>query len=553
MKIVVIGSVAAGTSAAAKARRNMEDAEIIIYEKDKDISYSGCGLPYFIGKKVDTIEKLIPRNAAFFKKKYNIDIKTRHEVLQIDSKNKKLKIINLQTKDIFEDTYDKLVISTGATPFIPKIIDIDKKNVFPLRNPTNAVDIHNFIEEYNPTKATIVGAGFIGLEVAENLKEIGIDVTIVELANQVMPPLDKDMAVYIERHLKEKGIKLLLGDAVTEIRGDTLGRKVILKSGDTIDTELIIMSVGIRPNVNLAVKSGVELGETRAIKVNNKMQTNIDSIYSCGDCAESYSLITKKSIYVPLGSTANKMGRIAGDSLTGGSLEFRGILGTGIFKVFDLSVAMTGLTEKQAIKDGFEIEVCHNIKPDKPAYMGGKQMTIKAIADKNTGKLLGAQIIGPQGIDKRIDIFVTAITYGAKVEDLFHLDLAYAPPFSITKDPVMYTGMILDNAINKGRKLITPEKLDIIINSNEDVQIIDARIEDQYIKNNVTQSINIPHAEMRCACQKLDKDKTTVTYCNKGVTGNAAQNILLNKGFKKVYNLSGGNTNYQIQKKKKTD
>ena len=277
------------------------------------------------------------------------------------------------------------------------------------------------------------------------------------------------------------------------------------------------------------------------------METNFEYIYACGDCSESYSLITGKSIYVPLGSTANKTGRIVGESLNGGDLEFRGILGTGIFKVFDMAIAFTGLSEKEALKEGYEVAVCHNTKPDKATYYGGEEMTIKAVADKNSGKLLGVQIVGTNGVDKRIDVFATAITFGAKVADLFHLDLAYAPPFSTTKDPVMYTGMILDNSINKDRKLITPKELQTIIEQEKDFTVIDTRIEKQYEKAHVGEAINIPHGEIRTMCQELDKDKIIITYCNKGTTGNAVQNILINRGFKKVYNISGGYKNYSTQ------
>lgn len=274
------------------------------------------------------------------------------------------------------------------------------------------------------------------------------------------------------------------------------------------------------------------------------MRTNQKDVYACGDCTEQFHVVTGKPVYRPMGSTANKTGRIAGDSSTGGSLEFRGILGTGIFKIFDMAVAQTGLSEREAIEQGYDIAVCHNIKPNKPEYMGGKEMVIKGIADKKTGRLLGVQIVGFEGVDKRIDVFVAAITFKAKVEDLFHLDLAYAPPFSTTKDPVMYTGMILDNAINKGRPLMTAQTLETLIQSGEKYVLIDARAAAQYEKSHVETADNIPHAKLRDAAQKMDKDVVTVTYCNKGVTGNAAQNILINKGFKEVYNLSGGHKQF---------
>lgn len=556
MKIVVIGAVAAGTSAAAKARRNNEDCEITIYEMDKDISYSGCGLPYYIGNEIEDRDEIVPRDAKYFKKKYNIDIFTGHEVLNINPKDKTLMVRNLQTGENFEDKFDELIIATGAKAFIPNISGVNMKNVFSLRNVRNADDIHQFILNSNPKKAVIVGSGFIGLEMVENLKHLSIDVTIVELAEHIMPAMDGDMSIYIEKHLKEKGVDFILGDSVTsiindknELSKDEIANKIILKSGREIETDIVIMAVGIRPNVDLAREAGVELGETGAIKVNTKMQTNLKNIYACGDCAESYSVTTNKNIYRPLGSTANKTGRIAGDQATGGDLEFRGILGTGIFRVFDLAVAQTGLTEKEALKEGFEVAVCHNIKPHKATYLGGKEMVIKAVADKSSRRVLGAQIVGTEGVDKRIDVLVTAITFGAKVEDLMHLDLAYAPTFSITKDPVIYTGMILDNAIKRDRKLITPQELQKKIEDSEEVTIIDARASSQYETAHVEGAVNIPQDKLREECKTIDKSKSVVTYCNKGVTGNAAQNILINNGFKEVYNLSGGHKNFKTQSK----
>lgn len=547
MKIVIIGAVAAGTSAAAKARRNDEEAEIIIFERDEDISYSGCGLPYYIGNKVKDRDEIVPRDADYFKEKYNVDVVTSHEVLNLDATLKKLTVKNLKTEEVFTEDFDKLVIATGAIPFVPNIQGIDKSNVFGLRNVQSADRIKNFINKNSPKKAVIVGSGFIGLEMTENLKDLGIDVTIVELAPQVMPAMDSDMALHVEKYLVEKEINLVLGDSVATIEGEFPNTRVVLSSGREIEADFIITAVGIKPNIQLAKEAGIEIGETGAIKVNKKMQTNFGYIYACGDCAESYSIITGRSIYRPLGSTANKTGRIVGEALNGGELEFRGILGTGIFKLFDMGIGSTGLTEKEALKEGYEIAVCHNIKPDKATYCGGEEMIIKAVADKNTGKLLGVQIVGKDGVDKRIDVFVTAITFGAKAEDLFHLDLAYAPPFSTAKDPVMYTGMILDNAINKNRELITPKELERLIKEEKHLTIIDTRIEKQYDEAHVKAAKNIPHGQLRKKCEKLDKEKTTVAYCNKGVTGNAVQNILINKGFKKVYNISGGYTNYREQ------
>lgn len=550
MKIVIIGGVAAGTSAAAKARRNNEDAEIKIYDADADVSYSGCGLPYYIGPEIQDREQLVPRDAEFFKHKYNVDVYTGHRVLEIQPQTKTLTVQNMITQEVFTDTYDKLVIATGAQAVMPPIDGSNKTNVFYLRNVVSADQIRQYVVKTKPKSAVIVGSGFIGLEMAENLTARGIMVTVVELAQHVMPALDSDVSVYLEDYLKDKGVALVLSDSVVRLDGNQLVNRVVLKSGRELDADFVVMAVGARPNVQLARAAGVEIGETGAIKVNTKLQTNIADIYACGDCTESYSLITGKPFYRPLGSTANKMGRIAGDQITGGDLEFRGGLGTGIFKIFDMAVAQTGLTEQEAKREGYEVVVCHNIKPDKPEYFHGQEMVIKALADKKTGRVLGAQIVGKAGVDKRIDVLVTAITFGAKAEDLFHLDLAYAPPFSTTKDPVMYTGMILDNAIRRDRKLITPFDLQEKMASGEDVQVIDARIAKQYQAGHIEGARNIPQDKIRAELTSLNKEEMTVTYCNKGVTGNATQNILLNHGFQKVFNLSGGYKNFTKNYKK---
>lgn len=546
MRILVIGAVAAGTSAAAKARRNDDKAEIVIYEKDQDISYSGCGLPYYIGGEIEDIGELTPRDPVFFKKKYNIDVHTGHEVLKIDTEDKKLTVKNMQTDEVFEDQYDKLVIATGAMPFIPPVKGIDYNHVFFLRNVQSAKKIRDFIKEQNPKHALITGTGFIGFEMLENLTAAGVNVTIIEKDSKITPNLDKDMADFLESALLKKNITIFKNNSLAVINESS----AVLEDSTEIKSDMIIVAAGVRPNVALAKEAGIDLGATGAIKVDNRMQTNVKDIYACGDCIETFSIITGKPVYRPLGSTANKTGRIAGDALTGGALSYRGNLSTGIFKLFDLTIANTGLTEREALKEGYDIEICHNIKPDKPDYFQGKEMVIKAIADRKTEKLLGVQIIGYEGVDKRIDVFATLITYGAKVDELFHLDLAYAPPYSTTKDPVHYTGMILDNALNKGRPIITAKEVQNLISEGKKVQVIDARVNKQYEESHVDTAVNMPHSKLREESKGLDKDILTVTYCNKGVTGNAAQNILINEGFKEVYNLSGGHKFYKATKGK---
>ena len=540
MRILIIGAVAAGTSAAAKARRNDEQAEIVIYEKDSFISYSGCGMPYYIGGEVEDADELTPRDPAFFKSKYNVDIFTRHEVLSISADTKSITVLNLVTGEVFYNHYDKLVIATGARATIPSIKGADGKQVFTLRNINDMNRIKTFLDTEHPRSAAIIGTGFIGLEVCENLKRLGMEVTLLEKLPQVTPGLDRDMAVYVEEHIKKNGVSVMTGVSVAEITQNG----VVLSDGKEIKADLVLVSAGVRPNTGLAAAAGIELGVAGAIRVTARMETSLPDIYACGDCTEQFHVVTGRPVYRPLGSTANKTGRIAGDRVTGGDLEFRGILGTGIFRIFDMTVAQTGLSEREAIEQGYNVAVCHNTKPNKPEYMGGREMVIKGIADKASGRLLGTQIVGFEGVDKRIDVFVTAITFKANVEDLFHLDLAYAPPFSTTKDPVMYTGMILDNAIHRGRPLMTAQELDALVQSGETYTLIDARAVSQYEQQHIAHAKSIPHAKLRAEAETMNRDAVAVTYCNKGVTGNAAQNILLGKGFKRVYNLSGGHKQY---------
>ena len=545
MKIIVIGAVAAGTSAAAKARRNSEDAQIIIYEKDQFISYSGCGMPYVLGGEVAQADELTPRDPAFFLSKYNVEIKIQHEVLSIDPKTKSVSVKNLTTGEVFSDSYDKLILATGARAVTPPIPGREQNHVFTLRNINDMLRIQAFLTEGKPKSAAIIGTGFIGLEMCESLMRLGVAVTMLEKLPQVTPGLDDDMAVYVEEHLKKNGVAVLTGASIAQITENA----VLLADGTRIEAELVLLSTGVRPNTDLAAAAGVALGTTGAIAVNARMETNLPDVSACGDCTEQFHVVTGKPVYRPLGSTANKTGRIAGDCVSGGTLAYRGTLGTGIFRVMGLAVGQTGLSEREARENGYDFVVCHNIKPDKPEYLGGKEMVIKAVADRETGRLLGAQIVGPEGVDKRIDVFATAITYGAKAEDLFYLDLAYAPPFATTKDPVLYTGMILENAIHGARPLMAAQELLARQSAGEQVTIIDTRAPAQYEKAHVEGAVSIPHAKIRAAADTLDREDVIVTYCNKGVTGNAAQNILINKGFKHVYNLSGGMNEYTMVRK----
>ena len=545
MRIIIIGSVAAGTSVAAKARRNNIENEIVIYEKDADISYSVCGLPYYIGEEYISRDNLNPRNPEWFKKRFAIDIKIGHEVIGIDSDKKELEIKNLETGTIFYDHYDTLVLATGAFPIKPPIEGIDSDHVFTLRNISSGDTIKKYIENKKPSSAVIIGSGFIGMELAENLVKKGISVSVVEAVSQVMPPYDYEMSLYIKKELIDNGIKVFTGEKVMTI--DPLSKVVITDKGTSLSGEMVIISAGVKPQVTLGKQAGLEIGSTGAIKVDHSMETSRKGIYAVGDCAESYLLIDGTPCYRPMGSTANKTGRIAGDVITGGNLSFRGILGTGIVKVFNLTCGQTGYTEKEAKKAGYDVEISHNIKPNQTEYFAGSsEMVIKAVADRKTQRLLGVQIIGKKGVDKRIDVFATAITFNAKVGDLAHLDLAYAPPFSTTKDPVMYTGMILDNALNRGRKILTSQEL---IQNRTSFTVIDVRSNKDFEKGHIEGAINIPLGDLREKTSEISKDEPIVVHCNKGVTGNAAQNLLINLGFTTVYNLSGGYKEYKVETK----
>jgi len=435
MRIVIIGAVAAGTSAATEIRRNNKEAEIIIYDKDGYISYAGCGMPFYISGEVENFSDVVPRDAKFFKEKHNIEINIVHEVLSVNPDNKTLKVKNLLTGDILEDSYDKLIISTGAFSVMPDLKGSDRENVFLLRNINDMNGIKNFIEAKKPKSAVIIGSGFIGLEMCEGFKHLGMDVSIVA-RSKIAKGIDNDMYSYIEEHLKEKGVNVYTNTKTMGIND----QGVVIGDGSIIKADIVLLATGVKPNTALAKSMGVELGVTGAIKVDKHMRTNIEDVYSCGDCIEIFNTINDKPVYRPLGSTANKTGTIAGRNVLGINDEFKGVLGTGIFRVFDITVGMTGLSEEEAVKSGYNVSVSIDKKPNKPEYMGGRPIVIKAVAEKESGRLLGAQLIGYEGTDRRLDVLVAAITLKARAEDLMHLDLAYSPPYSTPRDPLYYTG-----------------------------------------------------------------------------------------------------------------
>ncbi len=539
MKVVIIGSVAAGTSVGAKLRRSSEDIKIKIFDKDSDISYSSCGIPYYIGQDNIKRENLTPRDSKWFKDRFNIDIFTNYEVLEIIKEKKELVIKNLLTKEIIRETYDKLVLATGS---LPKKLNIPTDNtlqVFKVKDINDADKILTIAKKSK--KAIVIGGGYIGLEMVDNFKKLGLEISLVEGKDQLSSNLDKEMAKYVEEHLKNNGIDIYLNSTVEKISE----KKLYLKGGIEVEGDFIVSAIGVEANTFLGKMINIDTGINESYVIDENMETSISDIYAVGDCAQVFHRLTGEEVYIPLGSTANKMGRILGDRLTGGNLEFKGILGTGIYKSLDLVVAQTGLSEEKALSLGYEVEVIHNIKPNKSQYLSNsKEMIIKGICEKESGKLLGAQIIGYEGVDKSIDIFVTAITYGALARDLFSLDLAYAPPFSTTKAPVAYTGMVLDNGIKGRNKIITTKKL---LENRSDYIVIDVRSNKQYLEGHIAGAINIPLEDIRSRYNELEKEKKYVVHCNKGVSGNAVQNILLNLGFKDVYNLSGGYKQYRVE------
>ncbi|HCL55815.1 MAG TPA: dehydrogenase [Spirochaetia bacterium] len=541
MKIVIIGAVAAGTSVAAKARRNSEEAQIVVYEKDTDISYSVCGLPYYIAGSEIKREKLVPRNPEWFLKRHNIQIHTAHEVLKIDPSSKTLTVKNLSDQTVFEDSYDKLVLTTGASPIVPDIKNIHSPHVFFLRNVKDADALKSFILTNKPKNALIIGSGFIALEMLESLSNIGINTTVIERENRLMPRLDPDISILLENELEKRGIRFVLSQSVNEIHQ----KLVSTDKGSVYEADFILVAAGVRPNTTLLKEIGIKTGKSGGILVNEKMETSLKDIYAAGDCCEHLSLLTGEMIYRPMGSTANKMGRILGDGLTGGDLRFQGILGTGICRIFDKTIASTGMTEKEALSKGYDIEVIHNIKENQSSYLPeSSEMLIKAVADKKTETLLGVQIFGGKGVDKRIDVFAAAISFKAKTKNLFHLDLAYSPQFATTKDPIHYTGMILTNSFQRERKIITPRELK---ENRKNWTVIDVRSLEDYEKGHIPDALHIPFQELKEKSKDFRKSKPIVVHCNKGTTGNAAQNLLINLGFQKVYNLSGGYQNWKNQ------
>lgn len=435
-RLLIIGGVAAGMSSAAKARRVNPDLEIIVYTDDEYISYAGCGLPYFIGGRFAEKESLISRTAAEFASQ-NIIVKTRVRSEEIKPESKKVALKDLNNDQLFEDHFDRLIIASGARSFVPPMDGLDLKGIFTLRTIKDSLKIKKYLQERQPRKVAIIGGGYIGLEMAENLLELGCDVMIIERAPHIIPNMDEDMAMIVTKYLESKGIKVYTGMAVSSFSGDHAVTTVHTDQGP-LDADFVLLSIGVLPNSQIAAAAGIELGIKNAIRVNEKMETNIEGIYAAGDCATTMHLITGQEVYIPMGTTANKQGKIAGENAAGGNASFKGVLGTGIARVIEMEISRTGLSERECQQLGIDY-IAKKIVSQNAAHFcpASREIHIKLIADRTNNRLLGAQIAGYQGSAMRIDMLASALTMGATIEELIDMDLAYSPPFSPVWDPVL--------------------------------------------------------------------------------------------------------------------
>lgn len=435
-RLVVVGGVAAGMSAAAKARRTNPDLEIVVYERTRYVSYGACGIPYFIKGDIPRVEALIARTPEQFAKQ-GIQVFTRHEVLAIDTENHTVRVRDLSTGDEFTERWDKLVLATGGVAARPPIPGLELPGIFTLRTPEDALALEAWLQEWNPRSAVVVGGGYIGLEMAEALAARGLRVTLVEMLPQVLPNMDPDMAAHVQEELARQGVDLRLNHRVEAFEGNGRVREV-LAGGERVPADVVIFSVGVKPNVTLAKEAGIALGPTGAVAVDDRMRTNVPNVYAAGDVAEAYHIVTGKPAYIPLGTTANKQGRVAGTNAAGGEARFAGVVGTAVVKVFDLEVARTGLSETQAREEGFNAASVTITASSRAHYMPGHQpIHVKLVFEKESRRLLGAQMVGREGVAKRIDVIAAALHAGWTTEELAALDLSYAPPFAPVWDPIL--------------------------------------------------------------------------------------------------------------------
>mgnify|MGYP000932160993 CR=1 FL=1 len=536
-KIIIIGGVAGGATAAARLRRISEEVEVIIVERGEHISFANCGLPYYIGETIKERKKLLVQTVKGMSERFNLDIRIFSEAIHINSESKTVTIKNLQSGEVYEESYDTLLLSPGAQPIVSLIPGIEEhESLFTLRNIPDTDYIKNYVDTKQPKKAVVIGAGFIGLEMAENLAERGIEVTIVQRGNQVMNPIDFEMASILHNHLIEKGVKLIFNNSVQAFEDH--GKKAILADGTGLQTELTILSIGVRPENELAITAGLELGARGGIVVNEFLQTSNPDIYAVGDAVEVVDYINGTKTMIPLAGPANRQGRIVANNMMGKKETYKGTLGTSIAKVFDLTVASVGNNEKTLKRLGVPYEVVH-IHPASHAgyYPGASPIALKLIFDKESSKIYGAQAIGKDGVDKRMDVIATAIIGGLTAEELTTLELSYAPPYSSAKDPVNMAGYVASNIIEGELEHIQWHEVDQIVADGG--LLIDVRDAKERENGFIEGSINIPLNDLRNHLAELPTNQTIYVSCQVGLRGYLASRILKNHGYS-VKNVDGG-------------
>jgi NADPH-dependent 2,4-dienoyl-CoA reductase/sulfur reductase-like enzyme/rhodanese-related sulfurtransferase len=542
MKYIIVGAVAGGASTAARLRRLDEHAEIIIFEKGEYISYANCGLPYYIGNVITDRNKLFVQTAAAFNQRFNIDVRVKTEVLEVNADSKNIKARNQETGAEYTETYDKLVLSPGAEPIRPPLPGITNEGIFTLRNVNDTDYIKSYVSQKSVKKAVVIGAGFIGLEMAENLHDLGLDVSIIEMGNQILAPVDFPIAAIVQQHIRSKGVDLRLSTAVTGF--DKVGDKLMvnLKSGDPIEADVVILSIGVKPDTKLAVGAGLKIGDARGIWVNEFLQTSNPDIYAVGDAIEFTNPITGQAIITYLAGPANKQGRICANNIVLGNVQaYHGAINTAIVKVFDITVATAGTAAKHLTTSNIEhiVSTTHN-GSHAGYYPGSKQMSIQIAFSPKTGQLYSAQIAGYDGVDKRIDILSSIIKRKSTIYELIEFEHAYAPPYSSAKDPVNMAGFVAENILLERLRIFYWNDLSKI--TDQDL-LIDVRRDDEFKNGKIANAVNIPVDELRARLGEIPKDKKLFIYCEAGLRGYLAQRILLQNGYNQVQNLSGG---YQL-------
>ena len=539
MKVVIIGGVAGGATAAARIRRLDEQAEIIVFERSGYISYANCGLPYYIGDTITDPEALTLQTPESFFSRFQITMKVRHEVTAIHAERNVVSVKNLETGAEFEERYDKLLLSPGANPSLPPVPGTDIDRLFTLRTMEDTFRIKDYINKKNPRSVILAGGGFISLELAENLRHLGMDVTIIQRPKQLMNPFDVDMASFIHSEMRSHGIRLLLGHTVEGFEETENGVRVLLKEEAPLSADMAVLAIGVSPDTRLAEMAGLKLGIKNSIIVNERMETSVPNIFAVGDAVQVKHFVSGEDSLISLAGPANKQGRIAADNICGKNSRYSGSQGSSIIKVFNMTAAVTGLNEKSAKKAGLSVDkVILSPMSHAGYYPGGKVMTMKVVFEKETYRLLGAQIVGYEGVDKRIDVLATAIRAGMKATDLNELDLAYAPPYSSAKDPVNMAGFMIENIASGQLKQFHLEDInDLPLDGS--VTLLDARTEGEFSRGHVTGFINIPVDQLRENLNKLPKDKPVYVMCQSGLRSYIACCILKGEGYD-AYNFSGG-------------